>query len=120
MSIILVLPPATVPMKPGIFAGGRAGLNSELAVQVAVAIVELDGEHVGNDIICELEHVVVGDGADGFVIEYSAVLVADDDGDVLQFEGCGQHERVAVVAKHRQECGSMMVYRTIAMIPIVI
>ena len=36
-------------MKPGIFAGGRADLNSEIAVQVAVTIVELDGEHVGND-----------------------------------------------------------------------
>ena len=49
MSIILVLPPAIVAMKPGIFAGGRADLNSELAVQVAVTIVELNGEHVGNN-----------------------------------------------------------------------
>ena len=94
----------------------RANLNSELAVQVAVTIVELDGEHVGNDIIRELEHVVVGDGADGVVIEYGAVLVADDDGDVLQSVGRGQHERVTVVAKHRQEGGSM----SITWMPIII
>jgi len=83
---------------------------------VAVAIVELNGEHIGNDIIREQEHVVVGDGTDGVVVKYSAVLVADDDGDVLQFVGRGQHECVAVVAKHGQERGDVVRLWSIAIV----
>ena len=95
-------------MKPGIFAGGRADLNSELAVQVAVTIVELDREHVGNDIIREQEHVVVGDAADHVVVKYQTVLVADDDGDVLQFVRHGKHKRVTVVTQYGQERGNVL------------
>ena len=79
---------------------------------MAVAIVELNGEHVGNDIIRELEHVVVGDGADGVVVEHRAVLVADDDGDVLQFVRHGKHKRVALVTQYGQERWSVMDNRT--------
>ena len=81
----------------------------KFTVQVAVTIVEFNGEHVGNDIIRELEHVVVGDGTDGVIVEHRAVLVADDDGDILQFVGRRQHERVAVVAKHGQEGRYMVI-----------
>ena len=85
-------------------------MSLKFPVQVPVTVVEFDGEHVGEGVVVEQEHVVVGDGADGVVIEYGAVLVADDDGDVLQSVGRGQHERVAVVAKHRQEEGLSMAF----------
>ena len=73
-----------------------------------VTVVEFDGEHVGEGVVVEQEHVVVGNGADGVVIEYGAVLVADDDGDVLQSVGRGQHERVTVVTQYGQERGNVL------------
>ena len=80
----------------------------ELTVQVAVAIVELNGEHVGDNVVGEQEHVVVGDAADHVVVKYQTVLVADDDGDVLQFVRHGKHKRVTVVTQYGQERGNVL------------
>ena len=66
----------------------RTSVELELTIQVPVSVIKFNGVHVGDDVVGEQEHVVVSDAADHVVVEYRAVLVTDDDGDILQFVGC--------------------------------
>lgn len=83
---------------------------------MAVTIVEFDWEHVGNDIIWELEHVVVGDATDHVVVENTTILVTDNDSDISQFIRRRQYEGVIFVAQYRKEWRSMMSTRMLNII----
>ncbi len=78
---------------------GRVPIELELTIQVPVSVIKFNRVHVGDNVVGEQEHVVVGDAADHVVVEYQAVLVADDDGDILQLVRHGKDKRITVVTQ---------------------